>query len=178
MLKKTTKLLLVGTAIAPVLLVMGMDSLFRDGYKGWTSFPFQLFLIAAALLVIAVAVMKGAETTGGRQHLLVCKAKNSDKEVLTFLVAYLLPILSEHKYLFKDFNPPTLAILALVSVAIYHSHAFDFNPLLGMLGYHFYEVEDDDHFPYLLISGTPITKPCQELQVVQLFDYTFLHVKD
>ncbi|MCG6157686.1 hypothetical protein [Rubinisphaera margarita] len=178
MLRKSIKLLLVGTAMAPVLVVMGVDQLFRDGFQGWASLPFLLFVIAASLFLIAICVMHVAKKSGEKMSLRVCKAKNSDKEVITFLVAYLLPVLSDHEYLFREINVPTLFILALVSIAVYHSNAFDFNPLLGMLGYHFYEVEDDDHFPYLLISSTPIKKPCQELRVTKLFEYTFLHIED
>ncbi len=177
MLNKFTKILLVGTSLAPTLLVMAVDQFATKGSPNWWSFGVQLVVVAIALVIIAVAVMKYVAKHAATQKLNICKAKNSDKEVLTFLVAYLLPILAEHKYLFRDFNIPTLALMILLSVAVYHSNAFDFNPMLGMLGYHFYEVEDDDHFPYLLISRRPIRKPCQELTVIQLFDYTFLHVE-
>ncbi len=177
MLNKFAKMLLVGTAIAPTLLIMGVDSICRPDFKGWV-FPISLFVIVALLVLIAMLVMSYGFKNVGTQSLTITKAKNSDKEVLPFLLAYLLPILNDHKYLFKEYNIPTLALLALVAVAVYHSNAFDFNPFLGMLGYHFYEVQDDDNFPYLLISKKPLLKPCQSLKVVQLFDYTFLYVGD
>lgn len=178
MLNKFTKSLLVATSLAPTLIVMAVDQFATKDTPNWV-FIFQLVVIAIALVIIAAGVLKyvAMPMHGARQTLNICKAKNSDKEVLTFLLAYLLPVLSEHKYLFRDFNIPTLALIILLSVAVYHSNAFDFNPMLGMLGYHFYEVEDDDHFPYLLISRRPIRKPCQELTVIQLFDYTFLHIE-
>ena len=177
MLNKFTKMLLVGTSLVPTLLIMAVDHFFAHGITNWLGFGTQLIIIALALVVIALAVMFVAARNGERQQLQICKAKNSDKQVLTFLLAYLMPILSEHKYLFRDFNVPTLALLALLAIAVYHSNAFDFNPMLGMLGYHFYEIEDGNNFPYLLISRTPLKKSCQELTVVQLFDYTFLAVE-
>lgn len=178
MFNKFTKMLLVGTSLVPTLLIMAVDHYFTHGsVNGW-GFCSQLVIIAVALMVIALAVIHVAKRNGERQQLQICKAKNSDKQVLTFLLAYLMPILSEHKYLFRDFNVPTLALLVLLAVAVYHSNAFDFNPMLGMLGYHFYEIEDANSFPYLLITKKPLKKANQELTVVQLFDHTFLAVEN
>jgi len=178
MLNSFTKLLLVGTSLAPILVIMAVDFFFSaKGPQPFWSFGTQLLIVAAALVFIAFGIMRYAARHGSRQPLKICKAKNSDKEVLTFLLAYLLPVVSKHEYLFHDFNLPTIVILALLCVAVYHSSAFDFNPLLGMLGYHFYEVEDDSAFPYLLISNHAIKKPCADMMVVQLFDYTFLLVE-
>lgn len=173
-MNKFAKMLLTATSLAPVLLVMAIDSFSQ---KGVTYFPFALLIIASALVVIALGLMNVARK-GQQQELTVCKAKNSDKQTLTFLVAYLLPVLNDHKYLFRDFNAPTLAILALLAVAVYHSNSFDFNPLLGMFGYHFYEVEGPDGFPCLLISRVALANPCQTMNVRQIFDHTFLHAKD
>jgi hypothetical protein len=177
MLNNFTKMLLVGTSLVPTLLIMAVDHFFMHGVANWWGFGTQLVVIAVALVVIALAVMHVVKRSGERQQLQICKAKNSDKQVLTFLLAYLMPILSEHKYLFRDFNVPTLTLLLLLALAVYHSNAFDFNPMLGMLGYHFYEIEDGNRFPYLLMTRTPLKKSCQELIVVQLCDYTFLVVE-
>jgi hypothetical protein len=178
MLNRFTKMLLVGTSLAPVLVIMAVDFFFstKEPLVFW-SFGTQLLAVAAGLVGIAFGVMNYAAKNGPRQQLNICKAKNSDKEVLTFLLAYLLPVVSKHDYLFREFNWPTVVILLMLCVAVYHSSAFDFNPLLGMLGYHFYEVEDDSQFPYLLISSRAIKKPSGPLTVVQLFDYTFLAIE-
>ena len=177
MLNRFTKLLLVGTSLSPTLLIMAVDYFATETFEHWFCFGTQLIIVALSFMAIAVLVMAFARKYGSKQHLIIRKAKNSDKEVLTFLLAYLLPILTDHKYLFKEFNAPTLAVLLLLCTAVYHTNAFDFSPLLGLLGYHFYEVEDDDSFPYLLISKTSIKKPCATIEVVQLFDYTFLAVE-
>lgn len=172
MLNRRVKLMLVATSLVPTLLVMAVDSIYRE--ENLSCFSSILLLSSVFLFAYALYVMTFAAKNGERMQLVITKVKNTDKEVLTFLLAYLLPILSDHKYIFKDFNLPTLAIIILISIAVYHSNAFDFNPLLGMCGYHFYEVQGDDDFPYLLISTTPLIKPKNALQVVKLFDYTFL----
>lgn len=179
MLNRFTKMLLVGTSVAPVLVVMAIDDFYSKGWPTSFTFGVQLLVIAASLTAIALLVMRAAERTETQiQRLTICKAKNSDKQVLTFLIAYLLPVISKHDYLFRDFNPPTIAMLGLLCLAVYHSNAFDFNPLLGLFGYHFYEIEDNSTFPYVLISRRVIKKPCQTLEVAQLFDYTFLLVDE
>src|SRR5258708_6396078 len=82
-------------------------------------------IVDAALVRIAAGGMDLAAKNGADENLTICKAKNSDKEVLTLLLAYLLPRSSKHEYLFREFNPPTPIILALLCVAVYHSNAFD-----------------------------------------------------
>jgi hypothetical protein len=177
MLSKVAKVLLVATSIAPTLILMGINYFFTTkDIPGYFNFGVQLFAIAGILVGICIGIMWYASTTLSKQPFRVIKAKSSDKQVLTFLVAYLLPVMTKHDYLFRDFNLPTLALL--LCLAVYHSNSFDFNPLLGVFGYHFYEVEgEDDSFPYLLISRRSLEKVCKEFTVVRLFDYTFLVVE-
>lgn len=177
MLSRVAKLVLVATSLAPLLLVMAVENFVAAPQFTLTCFWFQLAAVSLLLVIIARGILYLAKRFGQRMPLQVVKARNSDKQILTFLLAYLLPILTQKKYLFGSFDFPTLAILAMLCVAVYHSNAFDFNPLLGMMGFHFYEVEGDDGFPYLLISGHVIRKPKGDFKVVQLFDYTFLAVE-
>lgn len=177
MMSKLTKMLLVGTSLVPTLVIMAVDYFYTKSIYHWWNFGTQLFAVSALLFLIALGLMHLARR-GERQLLRVCKAKNSDKQVLTFLLAYLMPILTKHDYLFHDFNCPTLVLLGIVAIAVYHSNAFDFNPMLGLLNYHFYEIEDASNFPYLLISKSPLKAAAQEIVVVQLFEYTFLAVEE
>jgi hypothetical protein len=178
MLNRFTKSLLVGTSLAPTMLIMAVDEYASGRFTNWWCFGVQLLIIAFGFLICALCIMWYAKRHNQRQKLETCKAKNSDKEVLTFLLAYLLPILGKHEYLFKGFNLQTMAVFALVWMTIYHSNAFNFSPMLGLLGYHFYEVEDGGKFPYLLISRKPMKNACETRSVVQLFDYTFLCIDE
>src|SRR5579864_5070229 len=103
MFNRFTKFLLVATSLTPTLLVMAVDQFATAKEFKWLSFGMQLLAISVAFVAIAAGVMTYMAWYGPRQSLKVAKAKNSDKEVLTFLLAYLVPVLSEHKYLFKDF---------------------------------------------------------------------------
>ena len=67
-------------------------------------------------------------------------------------------------------------VFSIFFLAIYYSNAFDFNPLLGLCGYHFYEVQSEDGMTFLLMTRNHLLKPEQVAEVVQLFPYTFLNV--
>ena len=69
-------------------------------------------------------------------------------------------------------------ILLIIFVVIAHAGAFHFNPLMGLLGYHFYGIKDDEGASYLLISKDELTKPNSEARVVKLATTIYLQVKD
>ncbi|ECT4715705.1 hypothetical protein F3D76_21895, partial [Salmonella enterica] len=57
------------------------------------------------------------------------------------------------------------------------SENYNFNPVLSLHGYKFYEAEDDTGVGFVLISKEVITDiKGKQFSVVKLTDYTFLHV--
>jgi hypothetical protein len=100
------------------------------------------------------------------------KAKSADKEVLGFFVAYALPLM------FKgDVNPDigawAIAGLMLVLV-LWTTHALHVNPVLGVIGFHFYEVETQEGVTYLLITKRAINNLKSLKTVVQITEYGIL----
>lgn len=98
----------------------------------------------------------------------------ANKEVTNYFLSYLFPLLgtdsiaSDWKY----------AIFFYVSLLFYISFSenYNFNPLLSLLGYKFYEAEDDTGVGFVLISKEIITDVrCESFKVVKLTDYTYLH---
>ena len=59
--------------------------------------------------------------------------KTVDTEIVGFLLIYLLPLINQ------SHNAISLPVLVFVAVIfffiVYNSHAYHFNPLLGMFGY-------------------------------------------
>jgi hypothetical protein len=175
MLSKLAKPLLVATSMAPILLAFAVNAISEGRSFG----DYWFWLVLAALLVcLCHLIMRFSSTQLQRQHLTIKSFKSSDKEVMTFLVAYLLPLVSAKSL---GLNGHLLSIVFAVLVffaAIYHSNAFDFNPLLGLFGYHFYEMQTDNGMTFLLITRRHLLKPNHRVEVVQLFPYTFLNVGD
>jgi hypothetical protein len=57
---------------------------------------------------------------------------------------------------------------------VLNSHAYHFNPLLGIFGYHFYEVTIEGNITYVLITRQNIADCKSISHVVQLTEYMIL----
>ena len=161
MLNAIAKPLLVSTSMSPVLIAYGINAL-ADEKGPWEYMPW--FIAAISMVCLCLLILHFSKTQLEKQHIKVKSIKISDKEVMTFLLAYLLPLI------------PAKTIGISGHVLIYYSNAFDFNPLLGLCGYHFYEVQSEDGITFLLITRKHLLKPEQMVEVVQLFPYTFLNL--
>jgi hypothetical protein len=145
MLNRFAHALLVATALAPVILVYGLSYLPKETWLAarWVG-------IAAGLVLACVGVLRAAAARGEREQLQVSRAKNVDREVLAFLVSYALPLVSP-----KHAESSAYAFWALVAIlaaVLYQAELVHVNPLLGILGYRFYEVARDDGDTALLIT--------------------------
>jgi len=104
----------------------------------------------------------------------LCKAKTSDREVIGFLLAYVLPLAMTGTSALRPDTWSLVYLLLLFGSVVWGTHAYDFNPLLGLLGYHFYEVELDSGISYIVISKRPILNMRQITEAVQLTEYVLL----
>ncbi len=135
---------LAATAMAPVLLVWAAAS-----YSTTMMYAAVAVVIAALLLVICVGLLALAKRELQMAPLPIVKAVRMDREALAFLIAYALPLVTG-----KD--PMHLLALAvfmvLTSLVLVQLQILHVNPLLGMLGFHFYHVELTDSDAVLVIS--------------------------
>jgi len=112
-----------------------------------------VFLVIAALFVfICWCLMSFVRQYAEQEMLNIRSVRPMDNEILAFLIAYLLPIIS--KDVCDLYTNPLCAVFVFVIIllCVYNSNAFHFNPLLGMVGFHFYEVKSDTGIPYMFIT--------------------------
>jgi hypothetical protein len=173
MLNKFAKFLLVATSIAPVMLAFGVVA-YSEGKTGLA--VWQWLVYAAGLTVICLLVLRFAKARIATESVSLKAVKSADKEVLAFLVTYLLPILAKETLDYKGSVLTMVYVLAIIAWTVYHSNAFFFNPLLALFGYHFYEVELADGMPSMVITRDVIRTTSKPITAVQLFDYTYLQV--
>jgi hypothetical protein len=173
MLNAIAKPLLVSTSMSPVLIAYGINAVADD--KGPLEY-LPWFGAAVGMVCLCLLILRFAKTQLEKQHLKVKSIKSSDKEVMTFLLAYLLPLIPAKTIGISGHYLTVVFVFSMFFLAIYYSNAFDFNPLLGLCGYHFYEVQSEDGMTFLLITSKHLLKPEQVAEVVQLFPYTFLNV--
>jgi len=128
---------------------------------------------------VAVWIAHMASKTLESMPIVIKKAKSADKEVIGFYVAYVLPLV------LRGVSTPDLltwifAALMLFLV-LWGTHAMQVNPVLGLIGFHFYEIEAEGGIGYLLITRRQISNIMTIKKVVQLSEYGILeadHSKD
>lgn len=169
MLSGFARLLLVATSMAPVAIVYGASRLPSD----WASF-FTWLVVAALLTLICLSVLRVARKHGERETLAVVAGESKDGEVLAFLVAYVLPLIAQDQ---TSTNPWALiAFLLIMAVVVYRCNIYHVNPLLGMLGYHFYTTKASSGTTYLVLSKRPKPPKKGDLAVVVLSPFLALEV--
>lgn len=174
MLNALAKYLLVATALAPVLGGLAVRSL-SEG-NDWTEWVPWL-VPAIALAAICLLLLWLAARHGQRQTVTVTEIERNDQEVLAFLVAYLLPIVSIQDTSFTEQWPTALYVLVILVLAYTHACALHINPIMGLFGYHFYAVRDANSAPRLLISRSELHKQGDTMNIVYIAPTICLHIE-
>lgn len=187
MLNRFAKLALVSTALAPICLTLWfveissawqralpwLDNLAAHWHAG------SGYLLATLVLSgLCFGLVRLSASNHGLESLPVKikSVKTVDKEIVGFLLVYLLPLINQSQ---SAISVPVLVFVAAVFFFIvYNSHAYHFNPLLGFFGYHFFEVTIEGDITYVLITRQNITDCKNISQVVQLTEYMILDVNN
>ena len=172
MLGKLVRVLLALTAIAPLSISLA--------YVFARDKNLQFAIVAALVCVLfgatAIWVIDRAGQKLERLPVTINKAKSADKEVIGFFVAYALPLL------FRSGGIPDLGAwlmaAAILLFVLWSTHAMQVNPVLGVFGFHFYEVESADGITYLLITRRRINSVQSIKSIVQLSEYGVLEASN
>ena len=174
MLNTFAKFLLVSTSLSPLLGAVAVNQFARgepaSRYCYWLA-------VALLLILLCWAVLRYASKNAQMHAYRIKEFERDDKEVLAFLVTYLLPFLSTEKMGFTGDWLTGSYVLLIIFLVIAHADAFHFNPIMGLLGYHFYAVKNEDGVSHLLISRAELRRPGQEVQTVQLAHNIYLHTE-
>lgn len=168
MLSRLVRILLALTAIAP--LSISVTFLFvRAHHYAWAAVALAC---CVALGELARAIIAHAGRTLETLPVVIVKAKSADKEVIGFFVTYALPLV-----LHQPSSPDLAAWLfagGMLLFVLWGTHTLQVNPVLGVMGFHFYEVETDGGISYLMITRREISNVLSVRQVVQLSEYGIL----
>jgi hypothetical protein len=167
MLRFFPKLLLVITAFAPVMLTFAVVYWFENKQN------LALGLVGGAVLAVfaCVSVIKLAPYKLAQNPVTIKAIKPADKEIIGFVLAYLLPLARGSQF---D-GVPLFVALGVFLLVVMTSNAYHTNPLLGLIGYHFYEVTIED-VGYTLLSRRNLHNTKAIKTVVSLTDYMLLDV--
>lgn len=151
MLSTVAKLLLALTAMSPVALTWAIADYGKQGYS-----PDQITVvgIAAILALLCLLILRTGTRSLTKVSFSIEEIKAVDNEVVAYIVTYLFPLVAPANDLSL---PAQFFVLALLAFVLSTSNAFTFNPILSVLGYHFYEVKCTTGVSYLLLSRSDIT---------------------
>ncbi|WP_417398218.1 hypothetical protein [Gimesia chilikensis] len=173
-MNKFGKLLLVITSLAPILGAFAINAYLNQRLVEAGIFT----IVGFCLIIICMLLIEGCLTTVQSEPLNVINVKSADKHTLTFLLAYLLPFLTENTISFAGSYLTTGYVFTIIGLVIYHSNAFTFNPILACRNYHFYEVESNEGMAYLLLTKEVLHTQTKQFTVVKLTDYLYLDFKN
>ncbi|MCP1313455.1 MULTISPECIES: hypothetical protein [unclassified Halomonas] len=172
MLNWLAKLLLTSTAIAPVLITYAWVA-----YQASEDLQAVILLVACIVLIITcILVLRYAKKHLERASFSATTVEAADRENMGFLLLYLLPLFTAQ---FDALNwqvwVPAIGIFAAVVATGYSYH---FNPLLGLMGWHFYKVGTEEGVTYVLITKKQLRRATGAIKVGQLTEYIVLDVGD
>jgi hypothetical protein len=108
----------------------------------------------------------------GYRKIKVVAGKSISGDALSFLVAYLLPLIP--KLSGKTDVEFISVVFVLAFFVVFHSNSYYFNPMLTILGYRFYEVTTDANITFVSITKRKLKNIKQVDTVVQLTDHMIL----
>ncbi|MEW6400190.1 MAG: hypothetical protein AB1649_00225 [Chloroflexota bacterium] len=172
MLNTFAKFLLVSTSLSPVLGAVAVNQFAHNQpLTSWGP-----WLVVALLLVFLCWALLRYSAKNAQKHVFLIKEfERNDQEILAFLLAYLLPFVSKENMAFTGEWMTGAYILAIIFLVIAHAGAFHFNPVMGLLGYHFYAAKDGEGVSSLIISKQELRRPGKEIQTVKLAHNIYLH---
>ena len=162
------KALLIATAFAPALVVYGVLLLLECEYGLGVAF----LLISIALWVFCHWNLRNSVKHAPAMELKTTSVEAADNETASFLLVYLLPLITRN---LTDYDWFAWIIVAgLFVLVIATGYAYHFNPLLVLAGWHFYKVNTREQVRYLMISRDRILDVRTPRRVGRLTEYIFL----
>ena len=169
MFSKFLQFVMVAVSLSPVFLTLSFLSFF--GKETNLIIGISYLIIAIAMIGISYYLVILAKS---KLEIIPIKIKSvtpADKEVLSFIFVYLLPLIS--------IDTKTLIfILVLFFFIAYATHIYHFNPMLGLFGFHFYEIEIEDGAKFILMTKKSLFNIKQIKKVVQASDYILIEKEE
>jgi hypothetical protein len=171
MLNSIAKIALTATAMAPV----GLTYAYAAWFAGETEWMWGLLLISLLLVMICVYVLRRAKIDLERMIFQAQSVEAADRENMGLLVLYLLPLFTDD---FVTLNWQIAApMLIIFAVVVGTGYSYHFNPLLGLLGWHFYKVSTPEGVTYVLITKKRLHDARNTIVVGQLTEYIVLDLE-
>lgn len=168
MLSRVAKLMLTSTAIAPVLLTYAWVAF----QSGDSCVALVLAAACVALVFVCWLLLRYAKNNLERMSFKPVSIEAADRENMGFLLLYLLPLFTS-QFDALNWNVWIPAILIFAGV-VATGYSYHFNPLLGLMGWHFYKVGTAEGVTYVLITKKQLRNATDTVEIGQLTEYIVL----
>jgi len=171
MLSKAARLMLTSTAVAPVLLTYAWVAFQADE----THLAVLLLSACALLVAVCLGLLWYAKRNLERMKFSATSVEAADRENMGFLLLYLLPLFTADitALNWQVWIPAIIVFGAVVATG----YSYHFNPLLGLIGWHFYKVGTTEGVTYVLITKRQLRNATEAIEVGQLTEYIVLDVR-
>ncbi|MBT1427447.1 hypothetical protein [Dickeya dianthicola] len=171
-MNKLARLLLTASSIAPVGITLIFIGYMKD--KQWLIWgSLGICLLSFVSVIFFLSYSKRNVTS---LHKKINSISPANKEVTNYFLSYLFPLLGTES-IADNWQYAVFFYLSLIFYICF-SENYNFNPLVSILGYKFYEAEDNTGVGFVLISKEVITDVYdKEFEVIELTDYTFMHIR-
>ena len=167
-MNRLAKFLLAATAFAPAALIYSIVWTMSRCYLQaaiWLAVSGVMFGMCWLIVRYALRTLQDIPYKA-------TKVEVADNEVVSFLLIYLLPLIT------RDLATYNWAVWILVALILCYvvakSYGYHFNPVLAMFGWHFYKVSDKEGMTYVLISRRRLYKADTAITVGELSDYVLI----
>ncbi len=165
--RMSTRALLFLSSYSPLFLILSM--------RGWHDnrhLALGLALLAFVSLLGLIVFLRLARSLQP-SLLIVMSVKSRDGDVMSYIVTYLLPFLAIKMN--DKMDVASLGLLLLVIGILYvNSNLIHTNPILSIMGYHLFEIEDGENKTSTLICKQSYVRTGSELRTVSIGDYVLM----
>lgn len=173
MLNRFARLMLVATALSPILGAVAIAQIARGNpASSWCWW----LIVAGLLILVCWGLLEIIKKSAQNETLKIAEYENNDKEVLAFLLTYLLPFISAEDFAFGKRWMVGLYVMAVILMVVWHANALHFNPVMGLLGYHFHNIKTESGRPILLIGRKHLRGVGVEIDAVELADNIYVQI--
>lgn len=164
MFSKIIQLILVITSLSPVLLTFW----FKEFSKNWNLADGVTYLLTAIILFLVLKfLLLLAKEKLEILQVSISEISNADNESIIFIFSYLIPLIDIDRTMITF-------LLLLFFVIIYTTNIYHFNPILGLWGYHQYQIKLTNGTNFILITKKKLLNSKQIKNVVQLTNYILM----
>lgn len=156
------------TGFAPVAFVYALVWLEEGALNG-----FLLCMVLGAVGVVGCMILVWYM----KKHLqsmsyVAQEVETADNEILGFVLIYMFPLITR-EYSTENWWAWVL-VVGIVCWVVAKSYGNQFNPVLAILGWHFFKVKDRQGRSFVLITKKKMYEPNETLTVVKMADYVLL----